>query len=178
MGERAFCYHMQNRIKIGKLVFIAITLAAQAGCASVRPAALPCASERPVASRDTVSEADIAALFDRWNEAIGSQDPRKVVSLYADGAILLPTFSDKPRLSAGEKEDYFRNFLAEKPSARIDMRQIEVSRDMASDTGLYTFTLGKSGKMIRARYSFVYRRYGQRWLIVSHHSSVLPEKTG
>lgn len=127
--------------------------------------------------RKLASKAEIASLFDRWNQALQTLDPQRVVALYAERSILLPTLSNKPRLTPSEKEEYFRHFLEKRPFSRIDMREIEIGTDMAVDSGLYTFTFAQTGEVVRARYSFVYRWDGSRWLITSHHSSVMPEET-
>ena len=124
------------------------------------------------------SERDIAALFERWNRSLQTGDPGEVVANYAERSILLPTVSDRPRLTPAEKEDYFRHFLADRPSGAIDLRQIDIGGDMAVDSGLYTFTFARTGRAVRGRYSFVYRWDGSQWLIVSHHSSMMPEGQG
>ena len=123
----------------------------------------------------TVTEDTIAALFDRWNDSLQTGDPKKVVENYAERSILLPTVSNKPRLTAAEKEDYFVHFLQSKPSGTIDLRQIEINGDLAVDSGLYTFTLAAKGESVKARYTFVYKWDGEQWLIISHHSSAMPE---
>ncbi len=117
----------------------------------------------------------IAALFDRWNESLLTGDPKKVVANYAERSILLPTVSNTPRLTPAEKEDYFTHFLQSQPSGVIDLRQIDISGDIAVDSGLYTFTLAAKGETVKARYSFVYKWDGEQWLIISHHSSAMPE---
>ena len=122
-----------------------------------------------------VTESEIAALFDRWNQSLETGDARKVVANYAERSILLPTLSNKPRLTAAEKEDYFHHFLEGRPSARIDLRSIEIGCNTALDSGLYTFALAKTGTTISGRYTFTYRWDGSKWLITSHHSSVMPE---
>ena len=53
----------------------------------------------------STSEAEISALFDRWNASLQTGDPHKVVANYAPRSILLPTVSNKPRLTPAEKED-------------------------------------------------------------------------
>lgn len=121
------------------------------------------------------NESEIAALFDRWNQSLQTGDPLKVVANYAKKSILLPTVSNTPRLTAAEKEDYFQLFLENKPSGKIDLRHIEISGEMAVDSGLYTFTFGTTGQVVSARYTFVYQRTGEEWLIISHHSSAMPE---
>ena len=123
----------------------------------------------------SVTENDIAALFDRWNESLKTGDPAKVVDNYAERSILLPTVSNKPRLTREEKEDYFVHFLANEPSGTIDMRHIDIIGDVAVDSGLYSFSFAKTGDVVNARYSFVYKRDGEQWLIISHHSSGMPE---
>lgn len=117
----------------------------------------------------------IAALFDRWNDTLKSGDPKQVVANYAEESILLPTVSNTPRLTPAEKEDYFVHFLQSQPSGVIDLRQIQISGDLAVDSGLYTFTMGATGAVVKARYTFVYKWDGANWLIISHHSSGMPE---
>jgi len=123
-----------------------------------------------------VTEQEIAGLFDRWNEALASGDAKKVVANYATRSILLPTVSNKPRLTPEEKEDYFHHFLANRPSGKIDMRHIEVGCNSVLDAGLYTFTFAKTGQHVSGRYSYTYHWDGKDWLITSHHSSMMPEK--
>ena len=122
------------------------------------------------------TEQEIAALFDRWNQSLQSGDPQQVVANYAEQSILLPTLSNKPRLTPAEKADYFHHFLENQPAGEIVMRQIQIDGNMAVDTGLYTFHFAKTGDQMKARYSFTYRWDGRQWLIISHHSSAMPEK--
>lgn len=121
------------------------------------------------------NETEIAALFERWNQSLQTGDPAQVVANYATQSILLPTLSNKPRLTPEEKLDYFTHFLAKGPQGKIDLRQIDISTDMAVDSGLYTFTFTKTGEVASGRYTFVYKWDGQQWLIISHHSSLMPE---
>lgn len=122
------------------------------------------------------TEAEIAGLFDRWNNALQTGDSKKVVANYATKSILLPTVSNKPRYSAAEKEDYFNHFLALKPAGKVTQRHIQVGCNTAFDAGLYTFHMGKTGQDVQARYSYTYAWDGKQWLITSHHSSAMPEK--
>ncbi len=121
------------------------------------------------------SEAEIAGLFDQWNSVLEGGDPAKVAALYAEDSVLLPTLSNRPRLTRLEKEDYFHHFLEDGPSATIDFRRIYIGTDMAVDSGIYIFTFARTGKVVKGRYSFVYRKDGFVWRIISHHSSLMPE---
>jgi uncharacterized protein (TIGR02246 family) len=122
------------------------------------------------------SEQQIAALFDRWNQSLQTGNPPEVVANYAEGSILLPTVSNQPRLTAAEKEDYFVNFMKNRPSGVIDSRTIAIGCNTAVDSGLYTFTYGTTGAQVKARYTYTYKWNGKQWLITSHHSSAMPEQ--
>lgn len=159
-------------MKASKTVILLIMVALLGACAGGQRTRTASAA---TAARST-SEAEIAALFDRWNQSLQTGDPHKVVANYAERSILLPTVSNKPRLTPTEREDYFHHFLAKRPSGKIDLRQIDISGDMAVDSGLYTFTFAETGEVVSGRYTFVYKWDGEQWLIISHHSSVMPEK--
>jgi len=142
-----------------------------AACATNTP---PATETAPLSCR-AVDQREVEALFDRWNVALRSGEPREVVSLYAPRSILLPTLSNRPRVTPQEQEDYFRYFLKDRPSGRIDFRRIHLGCNSVVDTGLYTFSFDATGAVAHARYSFSYAWDGARWLIVSHHSSAMPE---
>lgn len=145
------------------------------GCTSITPAHNQSAAVC-VETRVATTEQEIAALFDRWNQSLQTGDPQKVVANYAERSILLPTVSNKPRLTPTEKADYFHHFMENKPSGEINMRQITIGDNIAVDSGLYTFYFARTGEKVKARYSFAYRWDGKQWLIISHHSSAMPEK--
>ncbi|MBG6072937.1 MULTISPECIES: DUF4440 domain-containing protein [unclassified Polaromonas] len=154
------------------LLFVA---AALAGCTSTQFDPQQTASARTEICKAT-SEAEIAGLFDRWNRSLQTGDAQQVVANYARQSILLPTVSNKPRLTPAEKLDYFQHFLESRPSGKIDLRFVELGCNTALDAGLYTFTFAKTGASVSGRYSYTYRWDGAKWLITSHHSSVMPEK--
>ena len=122
-----------------------------------------------------VTEQQVKGLFDRWNASLKTLKADEVLKNYAPDAILLPTVSNQPRLTQAERLDYFVHFLESKPQGVIDQRVIRLGCNDAIDSGLYTFTMG-DGKKVRARYSFAYSYQNGQWLIVSHHSSAMPEK--
>ncbi|EJN40106.1 hypothetical protein PMI38_00398 [Pseudomonas sp. GM84] len=125
-------------------------------------------------SCQSVTEEHALALFERWNDSLISGDPEQVALLYQNDALLLPTVSSQPRLTPQERIDYFRHFLADKPSGKLDSHHFQSACNTATLAGLYTFDFAASGKQVAARYSFTYRWDGQQWLISHHHSSLLP----
>jgi uncharacterized protein (TIGR02246 family) len=157
-----------------KAVLLPVLAGVVAGCASAPSGQHTAAARTEVCT--PINEQEISALFDRWNRSLQSGDPNRVVANYAEGSVLLPTVSNQPRLTAAEKQDYFRYFLENKPAGRIDSSSIEFGCNMAVDTGLYTFTYGTTGAQVKARYTFTYKWDGKQWLITSHHSSAMPEK--
>src|SRR5215468_2180805 len=68
--------------------------------------------------------AQIAALFDRWNESLATHDPDKVAANYAPDAVLLPTLSNRPRTDSAAIKDYFLHFVERNPRGVIDTRTI------------------------------------------------------
>jgi hypothetical protein len=57
------------------------------------------------------------------------------------------------------------------------MSHIDLGCNSAVDAGLYTFTFGSTGAVVHARYTYTYHWDGSQWLITSHHSSAMPEKS-
>jgi len=156
------------------LILFAATMAI-VGCASRQ--ALPTTLQNTYTEIcKKATEQEISSLFDRWNQSLLTGDPHKVVANYAKRSILLPTVSNKPALTPAEKMDYFRHFLENLPSGRIEMRFIEIGCNTATDAGLYTFMFAKTGEEVSGRYTFTYHWTGSEWLITSHHSSVMPQK--
>ena len=119
---------------------------------------------------------EISDQFVMWNKALQTGDPDKVVACYDKDAILLPTVSAKVRQSYDEIRDYFVHFLLKKPSGRITEQNIRVYDNIATNSGLYTFSLTEDGVQadVAARFTFIYRKYEDGWLIIEHHSSILP----
>ncbi|MFF2043116.1 SgcJ/EcaC family oxidoreductase [Kitasatospora sp. NPDC058170] len=129
--------------------------------------------------RGRTTEREIAALFDQWNAALQSGDPKKVTARYAHDAVLLPTASPRIRTNHEEIADYFAHFLQKKPRGEKVRSVINIlDADSAIDAGVYRFHLTdpKTGetKPVEARYTYEYEKRGGKWLIVNHHSSVLP----
>ena len=121
---------------------------------------------------------EIAALFDRWNAALATGNPKRVVSLYAADGVLQPTVSNEVRVGPAAIERYFVDFLKTKPQGVINFREIRMlDSDTALDAGVYTFSLTKDGKpaKVQARYTYLYEKIGGEWKIVNHHSSAMPE---
>jgi uncharacterized protein (TIGR02246 family) len=124
---------------------------------------------------------DVAAAMNMWrdNLAVGtSEDPSKILSLYADDAVLWGTISTTIRPTPALIKDYFVNAYKKLPKLTVVFKDphIRVYGKTAINSGYYTFSFVKDGEMksLPARYSFTYVKRGKNWLIVDHHSSGMP----
>ncbi|MFT7372152.1 MAG: hypothetical protein ACI9T9_000834 [Oleiphilaceae bacterium] len=121
-----------------------------------------------------MNDRKILCLFEEWNAALQTGEPEKVAALYESNAILLPTVSNKVRYTPEEIIDYFVDFLALKPLGKIDEANVRQYGEIAFNSGVYTFSFG-DGSAVQARFTYVYRWNGSRWMIIEHHSSQMPE---
>jgi uncharacterized protein (TIGR02246 family) len=129
------------------------------------------------------SQTVVEKTYQSWCDtiAIAKGNPAPVVKFYAPHAILLPTLSSKILVNNhGEFNEYFKSFTSNK---NIQCKTDKVMMQMLGDNfallnGLYTFTFNdKNDQLVTlpARFTFVYKKYGNEWLIVSQHSSLLPK---
>ena len=121
---------------------------------------------------------EVAAATLAWGQALGGEDPEKVLTLYSDDAVLWGTLSPVVRSDRAALKDYFVSAFKVLPDLKVTYgdQLIRVYGNAAVNTGYYTFSYVKDGetKNLPARYSFTYVKNGERWLIVDHHSSAMP----
>jgi len=121
---------------------------------------------------------EVAAAASTWAQALGEDDPEKVLPLYADDAVLWGTLSPTVRADRPALRDYFVTAFKVLPGLKVKFgdQLIRVYGNTAVNTGYYTFSFTKDGeaKSLPARYSFTYVKNGDHWLIVDHHSSAMP----
>jgi uncharacterized protein (TIGR02246 family) len=121
---------------------------------------------------------DVAATASAWAQALGEDEPDKVLPLYADDAVLWGTLSPTVRADRAALRDYFVTAFKVLPGLKVTFgdQLIRVYGTTAVNTGYYTFSFTRDGeaKTLPARYSFTYVQNGDRWLIVDHHSSAMP----
>jgi uncharacterized protein (TIGR02246 family) len=136
---------------------------------------MPEAQLAPGPIGEDITEEEVKGLFNLWNDALATLDPKKVADRYAKKGVLLPTVSDVPRTDYDGIEDYFTNFLKLEPQGEILESNVVMGVNWAQDCGIYEFTMGATGKKVKGRYSFIYVFEDGEWKISHHHSSVMPE---
>jgi len=121
---------------------------------------------------------DVAAATLAWGQALGEDDPDKVLPFYSDDAVLWGTLSPTVRADRAALRDYFVTAFKVLPGLKVAFgdQLIRVYGDTAVNTGYYTFSYVKDGetKSLPARYSLTYVKNGEHWRIVDHHSSAMP----
>ena len=130
----------------------------------------------PIAAADPKEE--VASATAAWAQALGEDDPDKVLPLYSSDAVLWGTLSPKLRSDPAALRDYFVGAFKALPGLKVTFgdQLIRVYGNTAVSTGYYTFSYVQNGesKIFPARYSFTYVKNGDRWMIVDHHSSAMP----
>ena len=149
--------------------------------ASVLVAVIATISGCATMGRDVGADNEVAAATRAWIGAMGSHDRERVLALYDPEAVLWGTTSPTIRNNPAAIRDYF-SYLPTAPAyykGVLGEQHIRVYGDTAINSGTYTFigpALDAAGKPVSrpARFSFVYRKHDERWLIVDHHSSAMP----
>jgi uncharacterized protein (TIGR02246 family) len=122
-------------------------------------------------------EQQVAEATMNWVEAYNSRDAARIATLYAPDALFWGTrataIANKPEQILAYFEESVRN-----PNlrVRIDDRRIRVYHQVAVCAGTYTVTDVKDGQEVAnpGRFTFVFEKRGERWVIVHHHSSRMP----
>lgn len=161
------------RLTLSALVLAATAVVAGSGASAVSATVVPAAATAEAWSLPTPQE--IQAQFDGWNADLRSGDPARLAARYAPDAVLLPTLSNEVRTTPEGVEDYFAEFMEKKPSGEILESHVIVQSDhSAVDAGTYRFGYG-DGSHTDARYTFVYEKRDGQWMIITHHSSKMPQ---
>ena len=124
---------------------------------------------------DEAVAAQVAAATAEWISTFNTRDAARISALYAPDAILWGTVSQTIRTTPGEILEYFEDSSAKRPNLRMILGEYHVRLygDIAINSGYYSSRNPVEGKevVIPMRFTFTYRREGDRWVIINHHSS-------
>ncbi len=113
--------------------------------------------------------------FARWDGALRTGDAAKVEALYADDLTLLPTMQTKTISTREGARQYFEFFGSFHPTVEILEEFVRpVSTESYMHCGVYRFIVDtKKGtrEPLDARFSFLWKKKGEAWEILHHHSS-------
>ena len=121
----------------------------------------------------------VSAATKVWVDAFNTRDPKRIVALYAPDAVFWGTTAKTIATTPDAVWAYFKD-AGLRPDTRvaIDEQHPRVYGSIAINSGAYTFSDARDGvatNVRKARFTLVFRRDGDRWLIVDHHSSRVPE---
>ena len=124
----------------------------------------------------TASE-QVAAATGAWRAAYDSRDATRITALYDPDAVLWGTTAKTVAPSPSAIAEYFKD-AGTRPNARVALgeQHVRVFGDVAVNTGYYTFSDIRDGQTVQrpARFTMVFRNRDGKWLIVGHHSSLVP----
>jgi len=114
------------------------------------------------------------AVLEAWASAFNECSAEKVAALYDPSATLWGTNATALIGAPEGVRFYFNRACAMQPPVKVDFgeRTTRVFGATAAIAGTYTFV--RDGRNIPARFSYTLVRADGRWLIVQHHSSLLP----
>lgn len=124
---------------------------------------------------DDAAAKAVEAATEEWISTFNTRDPVKISALYAPDAILWGTVSKTIRMSPEEILEYFTESATKRPNLRMFLGEhhVRLFGDIATTSGYYTSRNPVDGQevVIPMRFTFMYRKDGDRWMIVNHHSS-------
>jgi uncharacterized protein (TIGR02246 family) len=124
---------------------------------------------------DDAVSAQVAAATGEWISTFNTRDAARISALYAPDAILWGTVSKTIRTTPQEILEYFEESSAKRPNLRMFLGEYHVRLygAIAINSGYYTSRNPVDGQevVIPMRFTFTYRKEGDRWMIVNHHSS-------
>lgn len=141
-----------------------------------------------------ISNNSLVQLFEKWNNALQSENITQIVNLYSDNSILLATLENEPRVTRIQKEKYFEEFLLKNPYGKLVSIYTNVNTNTPSLVGTYNFEInvfnntcapnvcgagkprctGSCRTIVKARYTYIYSCIDKEWKIYHHHSSKFP----
>jgi hypothetical protein len=135
---------------------------------------------KPATVSNQTTTQQVQAALDNWGNALASRKPEVIVPLYAPNAVLQATLNNTPITNQEERTKYFTSLMA-REGLKVEFTEtiINVINGVGIANGLYTFSFQENGKTVEvpARFTYVLQK-GEKdnWLIIAHHSSMLPIK--
>jgi uncharacterized protein (TIGR02246 family) len=123
-------------------------------------------------------EDQIKEVSSHWAQAIRSRNPESIIKLYHPDGLLWGTFAKKIHHRPENIKNYFDElFIKQDLTCAFKDGFVRANGDFALYSGSYEFSWTESGepKSKAARFSFVYKKEKDEWLIIEHHSSLFPE---
>lgn len=115
-------------------------------------------------------------LFQKWNNALQTNNKEEVAKLYTDDDAFLPTLSKDFKKGVDGTENYFEHFLKKNPFVKITIEDVRGDENNIIHSGFYNFEVDDGQgerENIKARFTFVYKKCTDGEYKISHHHSSL-----
>lgn len=126
---------------------------------------------------DDARKEQVDAALTAWRTAFDSRDSSRIVAMYDSDAVVWGTNAKTIASTTAGIADYFKG-AETRPNNKVSIGEhhIRVYGDVATIGGYYTFSDIRDGQPTSrpARFSMVFRNRDGKWLIVAHHSSIIP----
>jgi uncharacterized protein (TIGR02246 family) len=118
---------------------------------------------------------DFIDALEQWNINAATGHPDKMTRLYAQHGTFVPGNGTEPRIGYDAIRHHFVYALQNQPQLKVLTRDIRIGCEIAIDSGTYVLTTGPGNtrQSQTYRYSLIYTRYNNAWLIEHHHASLL-----
>lgn len=118
-------------------------------------------------------------ILNQWVEAVNQGDINKLISLYDNSAVLIPTFSNRILDTPEKIRDYFQK-LGSREDLSITLHESALSIQSLTDklytiNGIYNWRFKIDGEVLNfeARFSYIVN-LEMASPIIHHHSSQVP----
>lgn len=129
------------------------------------------------------NESNARSLVLNWISKINSGDIDKVVNLYTEDAVLVPTVSPINAIGKEDIRGYMQDFLSMNPQGTLLDKQFTykaIGGSLVIVEGFYNFYIAGEqegdAETVKARFTFVFKKtlIDPKWSILSQHSSESP----
>ena len=121
---------------------------------------------------------EIESALINWLNVLADGDPVKITDLYLEDGVLLGTVAEDIKQGHTAIQEYFDMFVTKNPIGSVNSFILQNFGDICISDGTYTFELdGEEGgrESVAARYTYVWKKINNKWMIATHHSSINPE---
>lgn len=118
-------------------------------------------------------------VLDLWMAAVNDADVEKLLSLYDQSAILIPTFSNRILHSSGQHREYFEK-LGSREELSIALHENTLMVQAVPESkyilsGIYNWRFKVDGELLNFEARFTYLiDLAREHPIIHHHSSQIP----
>lgn len=120
---------------------------------------------------------ELEKALESWCITMSSGVPENIVNFFDAEAILLPTLAPNVLKTREEQLAYFTQLMRNpKLTVTVNESNLRIIGNIAINSGLYTFHFERNEQpvIIPARFTFIYQKKPQGWMIIEQHSSQVP----